>query len=435
MNVPKLLQNKSIKNAGWLIVGRVAEKVIAFVVGLWSANYLGPSNQGLISYAGAYTSFFMALCTLGINSVVVKELIEHQHEHGTVLGTAMLLKMLSSLLSVGMILGISCVVDKGEPTTILVVALCSIGLLLNVLETFHYWFQSRLQSKVTAIAVLVGYAISSGYKILLLIWQKPVEYFALATSIDYLFVGAFQFIAYKKFGGARLRFSAAYGRQLLRRSAPFILPALMVAIYGQTDKFMLKQMLGEEANGYYSTAANFCVCWCFILSAIIDSVTPTVFEANKQHDEALFNRRNKQLYAIVFYLSLFVSLCFTLLAKPLISVLYPKYPESVNPLRVICWYVAFSYLGVARNAWLVCKDRQKYLIFISLSAAVVNFGLNLLLIPKLGPTGAAIASLIAQIATVIVPAFIKPLRENAKLMLDAILLKGVFRVGKESQNG
>lgn len=435
MKLNSFIQNKSIKNASWLIAGRVAEKVIAFAVGIWTADYLGPSNQGLISYAGAYTAFFMALCTLGINSVIVKELIENQNRQGTVLGTAMLLKMISSLLSAGMIIGIVSIVDRDEPTTILVVALCSIGLLLNVLETFHYWFQSRLQSKVTAIAVLVGYAISSAYKVYLLVTHKSVGYFALATSIDYLFVGAFQYFAYKKFGGERLRFSASYAKELLRRSAPFILPALMVAIYGQTDKIMLKQMLGEEANGYYSTAANFCVCWCFILSAIIDSVTPTIFEANKQQNEPLFQQRNKQLYAIVFYLSLFVSLCFTVLAKPLITLLYPKYPGSINPLRAICWYVAFSYLGVARNAWLVCKDKQKYLIFISLSAAVVNFVLNLLLIPAFGPTGAAIASVIAQISTVIVPIFIKPLRENAKLMFEAIAFKGVFRIRKETQDG
>lgn len=434
MNRNCLLHNKSIKNAGWLIVGRVAEKVIAFVVGIWAANYLGPSNKGLISYAGAYTSFFMSLCTLGINSVIVKELIENKDSQGTVLGTAILLKMISSLLSVGMIIGIACVVDRDEPMTILVVALCSIGLFLNVLETFHYWFQSRLQSKVTAISVFLGYAISSAYKIFLLITQKSVAFFALSTSIDYLFVGAFQYIAYKRLGGAHLHFSASYGRELLRHSTPFILPALMVAIYGQTDRLMLKQMLSEEANGYYTVAADFCVCWCFILSAIIDSVTPTIFESNKLHDEVLFQRRNRQLYAIVFYLSLLVSLCFTVLAKPLISFLFPQYPESVNPLRVICWYVAFSYLGVARNAWLVCKNKQKYLIIISLSAAAVNFGLNLLMIPKLGPMGAAIASVIAQITTIVVPIFIKPLRENAKLMLEAILLKGVFRDRKEAQD-
>lgn len=426
MKLNSFFRNNSIQNAGWLIAGRVAEKVIAFVVGLWSANFLGPSNYGIISYASAYSSFFMALCTLGINSVIVKELIENTNRQGTVLGTAMLLKAISSFLSIGMIIGIVSVADRNEPVTIAVVALCSLGLLFNVLETFNYWFQSRLQSKITAIAVLIGYTVSSAYKVYLLITKKSVEYFALATSIDYLFVGVFQYFAYKKYGGEKLGFSGTYAKTLLKRSAPFILPAIMVAIYGQTDKLMLKQMLGEEANGYYTVAANFCVCWCFVLSAIIDSATPPIFEANKNQNETLFTKRNKQLYAVVFYISIFVSALFTVFARPIISLLYPKYGPATEPLRIVCWYVAFSYLGVARNAWLVCKNRQKYLIIISALTVVMNFGTNLLLIPLWGPSGAAVASLLAQITTVVVPFFIPPLRENAKLMLDAILLRGVL---------
>ena len=94
---------------------------------------------------------------------------------------------------------------------------------------------------------------------------------------------------------------------------------------------------------------------------------------------------------------------------------------------MVTWYTAFSYLGVARNAWIVCKNSQKYLKYIYFSAAVINVLLNLLFIPILGATGAALASLITQIFTsIILPFFYKDLRENSKLMLEAILLKGVF---------
>jgi len=99
---------------------------------------------------------------------------------------------------------------------------------------------------------------------------------------------------------------------------------------------------------------------------------------------------------------------------------------SVNPLRIITWYTAFSYLGVARNAWVVGKDKQKYLIWIYMSAALSNVLFNIWLIPIWGASGAALASLIAQIVTVMVaPFFIKPLKRNSVLMLEAIALKGL----------
>ena len=65
-----------VKNAGWMIAGKIVQMLIGFVVGLLTARYLGPGNYGLINYAGAYTTFFAAICTLGINSVIVKEFVD-----------------------------------------------------------------------------------------------------------------------------------------------------------------------------------------------------------------------------------------------------------------------------------------------------------------------------------------------------------------------
>ena len=60
-------------------------------------------------------------------------------------------------------------------------------------------------------------------------------------------------------------------------------------------------------------------------------------------------------------------------------------------------------------------------------AAVINICLNLCLIPIMGATGAALASLITEIYTsIILPLIFKGMRTNAKLILQAILLKDVF---------
>ena len=123
-----------------------------------------------------------------------------------------------------------------------------------------------------------------------------------------------------------------------------------------------------------------------------------------------------------------VSLGFLLLGDLVIRILYGEaFAEAAAPLKIITWYTAFSYLGVARNAWVVCEDRQKYLKYMYLGAAVLNVLLNSLLIPRFGTSGAAMASLITQISTsIILPALFTGMRENSKLMLQAIFLKDVF---------
>ena len=420
-------KNRTVKNAGWLIGEKIAQALINLIVSILTTRFLGPANYGLINYGIAYTAFFMSLCTLGINSILVKEFTDKKYDEGTILGTTVFLRMMSSALSIGIIYCVVSFVDADEPTTILVTLLCSLGLFFNVFEAFNYWFQSRLQSKVTAIASFIAYVITAGYKIILLILKKDVQWFAFATSVDYICIAVVLLICYQKYNGIKLKVSTACSKHLLGKSYQFILTGMMVAIYGYVDKFMLKHMISETETGYYSTAVTVATMWCFVLSAIISSVYPSITASYKAGNTALFEKRNKQLYAIVFYLSLFVSSVFTIFGKYAILIIYGRsYLPAASPLRIATWYVAFSYLGVARDAWVVCENKQKYLKYIYLSSCAANVALNSIFIPIWGASGAAFASLITQMLTIFVAACIKPLRPNAKLMLDAILLKGLL---------
>ena len=134
------------------------------------------------------------------------------------------------------------------------------------------------------------------------------------------------------------------------------------------------------------------------------------------------------MYAIVFYISVVASLGITVIAPLFIRIVYGEaYLSAVTPLRIVVWYVAFSYLGVARDAWMVCEKKQKYLKYIYFFSVILNIVLNAVLIPFIGASGAAVASLATQISTVLVfPLFFKELRENVKLIATAILLKNVL---------
>lgn len=423
----KIFKAKETKNAIWLIGGRVAQMVLSLFVGVLSARYLGPSNYGLVNYGTAMVSFFMSFCTLGINSVIVKEFFDNPEEQGVALGTSIVMRFLSSVCSAILIVSISFVLDYGDWETVVVVALCSVSLLFHVFDTIKYWFQHRYQSNLTAIAIFVAYVLTSAYKILLLVLNKSVLWFAFATSVDYLALSLLLLIFYKKQNGPKFAFSWEKGKALLSKSYHYILSGMMVAIYGHTDKLMLKHMMDEESVGFYATAVAICSMWTFVLSAIIDAMYPTIIQSFKD-DKKAFDKMNRQLYAIVFYVTVFVSVMFVLFGDFGISLLYGKaYLPASTPLKIITWYTAFSYFGVARNAWMVCNEKQKYLKYMYIFAAILNVVLNLVFIPMWGASGAAFASLITQIFTsIILPYCIKELRPNAKLMIEAIMLKNVF---------
>lgn len=427
MKLSNLLKNRTARNAGWIIGGRLIDKLLVFFVGVLTARYLGPSNYGLIDYAATYTVFFASLCNLGINSVIIKDFVDNPEEQGCAIGTTMVLRAVSSLLSALIIVGIVSIAEPNEPLTILVVALSSIGLLFRVFETLKQWFQARLQSKYVAIATVVAYLAASAYKIGLLILGKSVAWFALATSVDFIALALVLMWAYRKNDGPKLSFSWKKAKQLLSSSHSYILSGLMIAIYASTDKFMLKQMLDETAVGYYGLASSVSIAWGFVLEAIIDSVYPSVIQAHGRDRES-FERKNRQLYALVIYVALAVSLIICVFARFLIVFVYgDAYEPTIAPLRIVVWYTAFSYLGGARNAWIVSENKQRYLKYLYLGSAVVNVLLNFVMIPSLGTVGAAVASLVTQIVSaIVIPAMIPALRPNVKLMMDAVCLKGIW---------
>lgn len=423
MRVSSLLGNKEIKNAGWLISGRVVQMILSFLIGIVITRFLGPSNFGLINYGNSYVLLFTSLCTLGINSIIIKELFDSPDKQGEILGSSIFLRVLSSLLSIIMITIISIVIDNGEKKTVMVVFLCSLTLLFQSLDTLNYWFQSRYESFVTATCTLVAYFVTSLFRIVLLVVNADMIWFAIASAVDTCCMGLLLLYIFKKKGRLHLSFEWSRAKCLLNKSYHFILSGMMVAIYGQTDKLMLKHMMDTESVGFYSLAMNLNAVWFFVLQAIIDSMYPTILSLYKE-DKKKFEKKNIQLYSIVVYLSAFVAICFMFFGRMIIRILYgDEYNLAAEPLTIVTWYTIFAYLGVARNAWIVSENKQKYLKYIYLCAVIINIGLNAVFIPINGASGAALASLITQIFTsIILPLFIKEMRENVKLIFKAILL-------------
>ena len=138
-----------------------------------------------------------------------------------------------------------------------------------------------------------------------------------------------------------------------------------------------------------------------------------------------YENKNIQLYSIVFYCSVTVSLLITIFAHFGINLLYGEaYLPAVQPLRIVTWYVAFSYLGVARDTWIVCEGKQKYLPLIYMGAAITNVVLNAIMIPIWSASGAALASLMTQISTIFIfPLLIKGYRPNVRLMVKGMIMR------------
>ena len=413
--------NKVAKNATWIIACRIVQSVFALVINMLTARFLGPSNFGLITFAASLVAFVVPIMNLGLSNILVQEIVNNPDREGKTLGTSMFLCMLSSFACIIGVTTFAIIANHDEPVTILVCLLYSLNLVFQALELIRYWFQAKYLSKYTSIVSLCAYLVVSAYKVYLLITAKNVYWFAVSNAFDYAIIAICCIFIYNKLGGQKLSFSWELGKQLFSRSKHYILSGMMVTIFAQTDKIMIKLMIDEAATGYYGAAVATAGLTSFVFTAIIDSFRPSIFEGQKINDD-VFNNRLTMLYSIIIYISLAQSVVMTILARLIIRILYGSaYSPAAGALQIVVWYTTFSYMGSVRNIWILANNKQHYLWRINLMGALANVIINALLIPVIGIYGAAVASLITQIFTnVIVGYIIKPILPNNKIMVKGM---------------
>ena len=430
------MKNKVVKNASWIIVCRIAQSALTLLVGMLTARYLGPSNYGLINYATSLVSFFVPIMYLGLNSVLTQELVTRKERTGVLLGTSITMSLMSAVLCMIGSVSFVMIANRGETDTIIVCLLYSTILIFQAVDLIQYWFQAKLLSKYTSLVMLFAYFLVSIYKIWLLITQKSIYWFAVSNALDYFIIAVALLIIYKRLKGPKISVSFSEGKRLLSRSKFYIITNLMVVVFSQTDRLMLKLMLSDEATGYYSAAVTCSAITSFIFSAIVDSARPSIY-ANAETNYEEFEKGMTRLYSIVIYLSLLQSLVMTFASDLIIQILYGgEYMQASPVLRLVVWYTTFSYTGLVRGVWLLAEEKQKYLVVTNLLGAVANVALNFILIPVIGTMGAALASLITQIFSNFILGFIiKPIRRSNTLMIRALNPKVLVDTLKSLKKG
>lgn len=421
-----LKERKVAKNTMWMVAERVIQMIISLFVGVISARYLGPENYGTLNYGLALVTLFSSIAKLGLESVIVKEYIKNRDKNGLIIGSAFVLRIFSGILSIVTIMIYVSIANPNNNVIFITTLLQSLILIFEVFDLIDFWFQSQLKSKYVAIAKTIAYIVMSVYKIILLILGKSVEWFAFATSLEYIVILIILIMMYIRNGGQKFKISIKLGMNLLSQSYHFILSGLLVTIYTQMDKIMIAHYMDQTQVGLYSAATTISSMWGFIPNAIINSMRTTIYAA-KENNEEIYLRRLKQLYAIVFWIGIFFALGVTILSKFIVTILYGQdYIEATIPLVVLSWSTVFAYLGTARGVWIICENKNKYTKRYVLWGAIVNLILNAIFISTIGITGAAIATLIAQITVAfIAPAIYKEIRISVRHMIDSITFRGI----------
>lgn len=414
--------SKVFSNTLWILIGQGFQSLLAFIFSVWTAKYLGPSNYGIINYVLSIIAIFSAISNLGFTTTLVKFIIQDQESEGQILGTSIFCRIITSIISSVVIVIYLSVARPNDLTILLVGIFECIGFILQSFGVISQWFQAHLNSKVSVIISNISYLLVSFARFYFLISQKTVEYFALISIIQYAFNAMAYLYSYKKYKGKKLSVSINRGLEMIKYSYHFIISDLVTTIYSQMDKIMLSTFMNDTNVGYYSVAFNLCNAWQFIVGSIFTSATPLII-SDYNNDKELYKKHFKKTIIIVWYVAVCISIFATIFSKFIIHTLYgEQYQQSILVLQIICWYTPFLYINRFRTIWLICENKQQYDKKIVTFGLICNLILNFFLIGQMGPSGAALATIITQTITgIIAPLLINDIREYVYMFFEAIV--------------
>ncbi|MCX7821526.1 MAG: flippase, partial [Brevinematales bacterium] len=382
-------------------------------VGVWTARYLGPAGYGMLNYAVAFVSLFGALATLGLDQIVVRELVHAPQDEGKLVGTSFFLKLIGGFVVLFLSTIVAMILHHGDVRTILMIFFVSLGMVAQAFLAIDFFFQSKILSKYTVIAQNIAFFAVSIIKVILILTGQAVEWFAGMSLIEALVAGVFLVFFYNRKGGhiSNWKFDSDVAKKLLRDSWPLILSSVAIMIYMRIDQVMIRNMLGEKEVGWYSAAVSLSEVWYFIPGIITASVFPTILEA-KKIGEKLYYLRLNQLLVVLFFISLLTVLFVNILSKNIVYFLFGKhYDKAIEIWNIYIWAAIFVFQGVARSYWVVSENLQVYTNLYVVAGMLVNIVGNFLLIKKIGYLGAAYSTLFSQgMVTLVIPLLIKKMQ-------------------------
>lgn len=390
-----------LTNTGWLFADKFIRLGIGFFVWTWLARYLGPAQFGLLNYAVAFVALFAVIAPMGLNGIVVRDLVKYPDKAHDTLGTAFLIQLAGGLVAFAMAVLLIGVVRPDDTYLKFMVALLGLAVVFKSTEVVKYWFESQVQSKYVVWVENGVFLLSALIKVGLILEGAALLTFVWLMLAEGLIVALGFMAMYTYRAGEINRWRARYAvaKAMLADSWPLILSGLAAIVYMRIDQIMIGQMLDDEAVGVYSSAVRISEVWYFIPAAVASSVFPAIIEAKKNNTGDYYHRHLQRLYDAMVLTAVAVALPVTLWSHWIVPYLFgAAYADAAPVLAIHVWSAIFVFLGVASSNWFLLENLQKKAFYRTAVGAVANVLANLILIPRMGITGAALGTLIAQMS-------------------------------------
>ncbi len=388
-------------NTGWLFASRVISSLISFVVTAYVVRELGPTDYGQLSYAVSFVAIFSFISTLGLDTVLYRDIVKNPNNTGVYFGSAILLRLIAGFVASTICVISALFLTDNRDISLFLILIIAPTLIFSSFSVIGYEFQYRVQSKYLSISSLIVLITLNILKLIVIFSDKGVIYLSAVLLLEPILT-AIVFIIYRKvlygpFSG--WKFDKTIAINMLKDSWPTMLAGGFIIIYSRVDQIFIKHLIDLSSVGLYDAAVRVSEVWFFIPGIIVSSFFPAIINA-KSVSESQYLLRLKRLGILLLSTAIVISAFISIFAVQIISLIYGEsfVEQSSLVLRIYVWGGIGVSLGALTTNYLITENLRKATVLTALLAMTINVVLNIILIPKMGIVGSAWATAISYLA-------------------------------------
>lgn len=385
------------KNTFWLVIAEGISSFLKLILIIYVARILGATEYGKFSFALAFVSLFAIFSDFGISQITTRELAQEkdkEREFPNILS-------LKFVLSIGtlILICLGSFFITSDPLIREIIWILGIYIIVSSFSSIIYaFFQARQKMEYEAWTKILQAMVVTGAGFFVLFNFPSLQ----SLSLAYLFAALIALISiiiffHFKVYQLKLSFNKNIWRNVLAISWPLALAGVFGTIYSQTDSIMMGYFGQITQVGWYNAAYKIIGATLIPVGLISISFFPVFSKLFKESKEKLQKSWD-------YYMQLMILLSVPLvvggmtLAPKIVDFIYdPSYFPSILAFQILLIMAALSYISNPFGQALIVSNQQKRLFWITLSGAIVNVGLNSILIPKYSLYGAAFATVITML--------------------------------------
>ena len=387
---------KIAKNTGVIIIGDIIFKLISLLVTIYLARYLGIVGFGKYNFVFAYLAFFNIITDLGLQQILVREMAREPSSAPKLIGNAYIIRIILTVFAIALAIVVITLMSYPIDTTLYVYIAAFTLLFISFSDFYATIFQANLVMEYRVISKLAFKFISAGLVLYLIFTGGTLTEIILVMVFSEMIKALLHYYFSRKFVKPVFTIDFGLWKRLLKESFPLAFTSVIWIIYFRIDVVMLSMMKGDVAVGLYSAAYRLSEPLSLIPAALVISLFPimsTSFKESKGNLVKVYRFGLK--YILIIMLPIAVGVAF--IADRTILLIYePEFASSAIALRILVWAVLFGSVNYIMLDLLVAIDRQILNIWTMGAGAVVNVILNLILIPIMSFTGAAITTVVTN---------------------------------------